>query len=87
MAHLEGEYFKTYYHSLKDIRSAFGPSFELIESEGLAVFSPQPHVLNFPTRNPRLYKVMRWLDARVKSIFPFNRWADHIIVTFRYRGG
>lgn len=85
LAHLEGEYFKTYYHSLKNIRSALGPSFKLIESEGLAALSPQPHHKNFPLKNPGFYRLLRKLDAYFKNTFPFNRWADHIIVTFQYR--
>lgn len=85
LAHLEGEYFKTYYHSLRKIRSAFGPSFKLIESEGLAAVSPQPHHGDFPLKHPKLYWMMRSVDARIKNRFPFNRWADHIVVTFQYR--
>jgi SAM-dependent methyltransferase len=83
-AHLEGEYFTTYYHSLKDVRSAFGPSFKFVSSEGLAALSPQPHRGDFTLKYPRLYRNLRGLDSAVRSHFPFNRWADHIIVTFRF---
>jgi ubiquinone/menaquinone biosynthesis C-methylase UbiE len=85
-AHLEGEYFKTYYHSLRDITEAFGPDFKLIETEGLGAISPQPHHTRFVMSYPRLYKWLRLLDARVRHSFPFNRWADHLIVTLQYKG-
>jgi ubiquinone/menaquinone biosynthesis C-methylase UbiE len=85
-SHLEGEYFTTYYHSLSDIRSAFGRTFELIACEGLAALSPQPHRGDFPVRHPSLYHNLRRLDSAVRNHFPFNRWADHIIVTFQYIG-
>jgi ubiquinone/menaquinone biosynthesis C-methylase UbiE len=85
-AHLEGEYFTTYYHSLSDVRSAFGTSFKLVACEGLAALSPQPHHGDFPVRHPALYRNLRKLDSAVRDYFPFNRWADHIIVTFRYTG-
>ena len=84
LAHVEGEYFKTYYHSLKSIRRAMGQSFLLIRSEGLAVLSPQPHHLNFPNHHPRLYRFLRKADAWLKNKFPFNGMGDHIIVTFQY---
>lgn len=84
IAHLEGEYFRTYYHSLKSIRSAFGKSFHLVESEGLAALSPPPHRADFPLKHPRLYRMMREMDGHFRHGFPFNRWGDHIIVTFRY---
>ncbi len=82
-AHLEGEYFQTYYHSLADIRRALGSSFELKRCEGLAALSPQPHS-QLPLTHPRLYQLLRKADALVKDSFPFNRWADHLIVTFQY---
>ncbi|HEX8040755.1 MAG TPA: hypothetical protein VF490_16470, partial [Chryseosolibacter sp.] len=83
-AHLEGEYFSTYYHSLGKIRAAFGPAFRLTQAEGLAALSPPPHRGDIPQSHARLYKLMRKIDARVRNRFPFNRWADHLIVTLRY---
>lgn len=83
-AHLEGEYFQTYYHSLNTIKKAFDEKFTFIKSEGLAALSAQPHTADFPGRYPRLHKLMNRLDERVRNHFPFNRWADHIIVTFQY---
>ena len=82
-AHLEGEFFKTYYHSLANIKKAFGPKFELIRSEGLCSVSPPPSPKKFASDHPHLYKFLRKADAVVRQIFPFNRWADHIIVTFK----
>lgn len=83
MAHLEGEYFKTYYHSLSQIKKAFGPGFKLIDVEGLCTVSPPPAPGNFPHKHPGLYKALRKTDGMLRSSFPFNRWADHIIVTFQ----
>lgn len=85
LAHLEGEHFQTFYHSLSNIRSAFGSSFRLLRCEGLAALSPSPHLHKFAAGNPRFYKLLRRVDASVKDRFPFNRCADHIIVTFKYR--
>jgi hypothetical protein len=84
-AHLAGVYFKTYYHSLKKVRQAFGDSFEFIAAEGLAALTPPPHYSSFPTKHSYFYKVLRQLDSMLRHSFPFNRWADHIIVTFRFR--
>lgn len=83
MAHLEGEFFKTYYHSLSQIKKAFPPNFRLIRSEGLCALSPPPSSGNFPHKHPGVYKILRKMDSMVRSSFPFNRWADHIIVTFK----
>ncbi|RAW02745.1 class I SAM-dependent methyltransferase [Pseudochryseolinea flava] len=83
MAHLEGEYFKTYYFSLQQIKEAFGNDFVFIKSEGLGAIIPQPHRPDFPVKHPSLYKVLRAVDKGVRNNMPFNRWADHIIVTFQ----
>jgi hypothetical protein len=85
VAHLEGETFRTYYHSLRSIRKAMGPSFRLIACEGLAALSPQPHNKHFPIKHPLAYKTLRKIDGIFRNFFPFNRWADHIIATFQYR--
>lgn len=84
VAHVEDEYFRTYYHSVNSIVSAFGDGFTLVKCEGLAALSPPPHRADLPLKRPGLYKVLRALDGVVKNIFPFNRWADHVVVTMRY---
>jgi len=82
MAHIDGQYFRTWYFSFNDIKRAFGNKFELIEIEGLAALSPPPHKTNL---KPRTYRFLRRLDKTLNKTFPFNRWADHLIVTFRLK--
>ena len=84
MAHLEEKYFKVWYHSLRSVKKSFGTDFKLIQSEGLAALTPPPHVTQFPVKYPAVYKALKKLDAGMRNNFPFNRWADHIIVTFQY---
>ncbi|HZX72898.1 MAG TPA: methyltransferase domain-containing protein [Cyclobacteriaceae bacterium] len=86
MAHLEGEHFRTYYYSVADLKKAFGKDFTLLRAEGLGTFAPPPSALSFTNRNPKFTSLLRWLDRLVRNIFPFNRWGDHIIVTFQYSG-
>lgn len=85
MANIDNRYFPTWYHSFKEIRSAFGDKFTLISNEGLAAISPPPHRRDFPAKHPRLYKILRVTDKLVNRNFPFSRWADHIITTFRQK--
>lgn len=85
VAHLEGEYFKTYYFSLSQIKAAFGAKFKFVKSEGLCALSPPPSRGDFPAKYPRLYPSLRKLDQSVRHHYPFNRWADHIVVTFQLK--
>jgi ubiquinone/menaquinone biosynthesis C-methylase UbiE len=84
MAHLEGEYFKTYYHSLSDMHKAFGKQFKFISAEGLCTFSPPPSRGDFPIKHPMLYKSLRRIDSLLNKAFPISGWGDHIIVTFQF---
>jgi hypothetical protein len=84
ISHLEGEFFATYYHKFDAIKSALGPSFRLLAHEGLAAVSPPPHHAQLAARHKHLYSFLRRADRLLRRHFPFNRWADHIIVTFRY---
>jgi ubiquinone/menaquinone biosynthesis C-methylase UbiE len=84
LAHLEGEVFKTYYHSLSEIKKAFGNEFSLVKVEGLAAISPPPHRPDIPVTSPRFYQTLLRVDKAVRKSFPFNRCADHIITTFRF---
>jgi hypothetical protein len=84
IAHLEGEEFRTWYHTLSSIRKALD-RFELLKVEGVASLSPPPHKTEFPLRYPRVYKLLRMADAVAGKHFPFNRWADHIIATFKLK--
>lgn len=84
MAKLEGENFTTYYHPLHKIKKALGNSFKLIKSEGLGAIIPPPDKMYFPEKKPTLFKLLKIADEKVRHHFPFNRWADHIIVTFQY---
>jgi SAM-dependent methyltransferase len=85
VARLENHHFRTYYHSLKDIRSAFPEDFRLISCESLAIFSPQPHHAKFARTNPGINSLLEKIDNTFRKLFPFNCCGDHIIVTFQRR--
>jgi ubiquinone/menaquinone biosynthesis C-methylase UbiE len=84
LAHLEGEYFETYYHSLSDVRKALGPKFSLTQVEGLGTFSPPPSAATFTKSCPRLTNILNSLDYLLRRQFPFNRSGDHLIITFQF---
>lgn len=84
IARLEGEEFRTWYHPLSAVRRALD-RFELLKVEGIASLSPPPYKTEFPQRYPRVYKLLRMADSVAGKHFPFNRWADHIIATFKLR--
>lgn len=86
IAHVEGEYFRTWYHSLARIRKKLPHTFRLVASESLALVSPPPHRQEFPIKHHKLYNLLRTSDRLLGHLYPFNRCGDHIITTFQYRG-
>jgi ubiquinone/menaquinone biosynthesis C-methylase UbiE len=83
ISHLEGHYFFTYYYSLQQIKSVMPLGFELLKVESLGCFSPPPAATDFVKAFPKITKVLASIDKLIAARFPFNRWGDHIIVTFR----
>ena len=83
-SHLEGMLFTTYYFSPEQAIQSFGPGFRPVSLKGLACFSPPPYLERFPVKVPRLYKALCRLDESLAHTAPFNRWADHFILTMQY---
>lgn len=85
MAHIEGHRFRTYYHSVSEIKKALGQSFRLIGLEGLGSISPPPFATRFTSDHEKFHKILTAVEERVCNIPPFNRWADHIMVSFQFK--
>jgi ubiquinone/menaquinone biosynthesis C-methylase UbiE len=84
-AHLEGEYFQTYYFAPCEVEKKFGQNFKKIALQGLASISPPPHNIKVQERFPKLYNALANLDEKLSFTFPFNKWADHYILTMQYQ--
>jgi anaerobic magnesium-protoporphyrin IX monomethyl ester cyclase len=83
-AHIEGHPFLTFYHSPSKAIKSFGTQFIVLNVRGLASLSPPPYMDRFPKRYPRAYRFLTALDESLASHWPFNRWADHYILTLLY---
>lgn len=84
-SHLEGEYFRTYYHSLSKIKNSLGRNFHFLKAEGLGIISPPPSSIDFLATHQTFYKLLVNLNSRIRNLFPFYRWGDHIIVSFQLK--
>lgn len=82
-ANIEGVQFQTFYFSPLEVVRSFGDQYELVKLRGLASVSPPPHMADFARTYPRIYETLARLDERVSQIPPFNRWADHCIITMK----
>ena len=83
-AHIDGNNFLSYYYPPAQVIKMFGTRFVLARLRGLAALSPPPYYDAFPMKHPRLYDLLTGLDERYSTLPPFNRWADHFIITMKY---
>lgn len=82
-SHLEGQFFKTFYFSQAYIHKVFGEEFSKVKIEGLCSFVPPPYFEFFPKRLPATFKFLAKVENAVRFTFPFDRMADHFIITLR----
>ena len=83
-AHIEGKYFDTFYYTPNQVIKALGNRFIKLKLQGLASFTPPPYMENFPRKYSGLFKKLNMLDKYFSDYFPFNRFADHFILTAEY---
>jgi ubiquinone/menaquinone biosynthesis C-methylase UbiE len=83
-AQIDGHTFLSYYYSPSQIIKSFDNRFVLARLRGLASLSPPPYYNTFPVKHPRVYDLLTGLDERYSTLPPFNKWADHFIITMKY---
>jgi len=82
-SNVEGIHFNTYYFSPSRLIKAFGKDYSKLDLKGLAGLVPPPYLENFPKKYPTLFKTLKQADEKVNHLFPFNRWADHFVLTMK----
>ncbi len=83
-SHIEGKYFNTFYYTPGQVLKALGKNFRKIKLQGLASFTPPPYMENFPRKHPVLFRSLNQFDRYFSCYFPFNRMADHFILSAQY---
>ncbi|MDR3572769.1 MAG: class I SAM-dependent methyltransferase [Anaerolineaceae bacterium] len=84
LANVEGVHFMTYYFNPRQVVRVLGPDFQILNLEGLSVFTPPADRKNFALRFPRLFNFLSKLDDALSPVAPFNRWGDFFILTAQY---
>jgi ubiquinone/menaquinone biosynthesis C-methylase UbiE len=82
-SHIEGTYFNTYYFNRNKVIKSFGDDYKLVSVIGLASLSPPPDKENWVKKHPAFYRLLTKLDEKFMEYFPFNSFADHLIITMK----
>jgi len=84
-AHIEGQYFRCWYHRPQDIIRHLEGSFDLLALEGLCSIVPPSYLEHFDQKYPRLYRFLQQQEWRYKSSWPWKLIGDYYIISFRKR--
>jgi ubiquinone/menaquinone biosynthesis C-methylase UbiE len=84
-SNIEGVQFTTYYYSPQQVKKSFSKKYKILSLKGIGSLSPPPYKETFPKKFPKLYKTLTIADEKLSDFFPFNRWADHFIITLSYQ--
>lgn len=82
-AHLEGLLFYCYYYSPKYVMKHAGDGYTIESVKGLCITVPPPFIENFYEKHPRAFRFLEKIENKIWNKAPFNRWADHYMITMR----
>jgi ubiquinone/menaquinone biosynthesis C-methylase UbiE len=86
LAHIEGEYFRTWYHSPGYVRKKIGNHFNMQQLEALCSVVPPSYISGFPEKHPSLFQhLVKWED-RLKESFFWRSVGDYYIITLSKTG-
>ncbi|MCB0209302.1 MAG: class I SAM-dependent methyltransferase [Anaerolineae bacterium] len=69
-----------WYPSAKQLRAAFEPWFEHVETESLGLLLPPSYIDHFVERRPALFAKLNKLETMISHLA--RDWGDHYIITF-----
>jgi ubiquinone/menaquinone biosynthesis C-methylase UbiE len=84
-AHLEGQHFTCWYYNPSYIQQQLGPSFKVINLEGLCTLVPPSYIAHFAERHPKLYQWLRRKEDKWRARWPWKYWGDYYIIVLEKR--
>jgi len=85
-ARLEGVLFPCFYYTSGYVRRHLGVGYARIAQRGLSLLVPPPYAEQFPSRWPRLFRMLSWIEDHVAHLPVLRSWGDHFVITLRKRG-
>src|ERR1700733_3297734 len=79
-ASFEGLTFPVYYPTIRSLRNAFEPAFQLRAVTGIGIAVPPSYLSPFMGRHPRLLNLFQRVDAAVSALPIFRTAGDHMLL-------
>lgn len=80
IANVDGENVPTYYYNPKDIVNLAKTNFNFIESKPIGFFIPPSYLEPFFKNKNRFFKVLNYLENKIKNKSFLSKYADHYII-------
>ena len=82
-AHIEGVNFSCYYYNPGYVITTLKKEFDVVTLKGVCITVPPEFYQGFVERYPKLFSLLKKTDKAICSVFPFNRWCDHYMITLQ----
>ncbi len=82
-AHIEGTYFKCWYYSPSFVIRSLKNDFDVVAVEGLCTLVPPSYVEHFGEKYPRMFSLLKKLEDRWKTKWPWRFIGDYFIITLK----
>jgi ubiquinone/menaquinone biosynthesis C-methylase UbiE len=82
-AHVEGHFFKCWYHNPSFIIKRLKGEFDVLGIEGLCTIVPPSYIEGFAEKHPSTYTFLKKWESRLKSRWPWKFIGDYYIISFR----
>lgn len=84
-AKLDGETFRCWYFSPRQVKRALAPHFEVTRHEGLCTIAPPSYIQGFDRKYPRTWKWLTEKEKRYGQRWPWRNCGDYVILSLRRR--
>jgi ubiquinone/menaquinone biosynthesis C-methylase UbiE len=81
-AHIEGEYFTTWYYKASWVRKQL-PNFKHLTTEALCLAVPPEHHKRLIENRPRLFRFLKWKESIIKTWPLLRGWGDYFVIVLQ----
>jgi hypothetical protein len=82
-AHVEGEYFRCWYHNPSIIKKHLEKEFDILALEGLCTLVPPSYIENFAEKHPKTFNTLKYKEDKWKTKWPWRSIGDYYIMSFK----
>ena len=81
-AHIEGEYFTTWYYKPTFLKSHL-PGFNVLDLEALCLAVPPEHHKRLIENRPKFFAILKWKESIIKSWPLLRGWGDYFVIVLQ----